>query len=408
MDIFILDVLLRPVDVVDQYISFIWTERWSTFGDFQIVTIATPDNRRRFVIDTMISIPQQSKRVMIVESVEEKDDVEKGNVLTVKGRCLNSILEKRVVTKYNATHDQLLPSWDTVDISPLQLLELYFFDICYTGNLTSGDVIPYVQSQSTPSLYPAENIPDPYPTGSGFQWSAKPKDMYSTFQDICTSYDIGFRFYKDPNASALYFESVNGCDRTTQQSTYLPVIFSADMANLVDTTNLVDNTKYYNAVWVIYFYKDSSNNDVTMSELVETADLSLSGGGFQQKVKFLSVTSIPEGTAPADIPAYLIKLGQEELARSQPVNVYDGEVTKNSTYVYEKDYNLGDLVEVRGNDGGTAYMRVVEQIFSSDSSGDSQYPSLITKSFVNPGTWGSWKYNIAWSAVPDTEFWSNQ
>jgi hypothetical protein len=88
--------------------------------------------------------------------------------------------------------------------------------------------------------------------------------------------------------------------------------------------------------------------------------------------------------------------------------VYDGEIAKNTTFVYERDYNLGDLVEVRGNDGGTAYMRVVEQIFSSDVSGDSVYPSLITKSFINPGTWASWKYNVEWSAMGSDEYWSTQ
>lgn len=405
MDIFILDVLLRPIDVVDQYISFIWTERWNTFGDFEIDVLATSNNKRRFVSDTMLSI-EQSKHVMIVESAEETDDVEKGNVLKVKGRCLNSILEKRVAARNNFDHTMLLPTWDTYGFSPPELLMLYFFTICYDGELSTGDIIQYLQPQGTTSLYPAENIPDDFP--DDFQWSAPPKDMYSTFQDLCSSYDIGFRFYKDPNASRLLFESILGCDRTTQQSLYSPVIFSYDTANLLDTTSLIDTTKYYNAVWVIYFYKDETDSDVTLSEYVTSADLDLSGGGFEQKTKFLSVTQIPQDMDPGDIPAYLIALGQAELGKSQPIHVYDGEVSKTSTYRYGIDYNLGDIVETRGNDGGTAYMRVVEQIFSSDQTGDSQYPSLITKSFINPGTWASWKYNVAWSDMGSTEYWATQ
>jgi hypothetical protein len=405
MDIYILDALLRPIDVVDEYISFLWTERWNTFGDFELDTLATANNKRRFVSDTMLSIPQ-SKRVMIVESAEEKDSIDDGNVLKVKGRCLNSILEKRMVAKYNLAHTMLLSSWDTVGFSPPELLELYFFSICYDGNLSIGDMITYLQSQATASLYPTENIPDTFP--SDFQWSVKPKDMYSIFNELCSSYDIGYRFYKDPNASRFLFEAIMGCDRTTQQSIFPPVIFSYDMANLIDTTNLTDTSKYYNAVWVIYFYKDALDNDVTLSQYVTSPDLSLSGGSFEQKVKFLSVTQIPEDMAPVDIPAYLIALGQAELGKSQPVNVYDGEIAKHTAFVYEKDYYLGDIVEVNGNDGGTAYMRVVEQIFSSDASGDVQYPSLITKSFINPGTWASWKYNVAWADMGSTEYWATQ
>lgn len=404
MDIFILDALLRPIDVVDQYISFIWTERWSTFGDFQIDTLATPNNKRRFVVDTKLSI-SQSKRVMIVESVQEKDDVANGNVLTVKGRCLNSLLDKRVAASIDSFTDLIEVSWDTVGWTPKELLELYFFSICYDGNLSPGDIIPYLQPQGTTSLYPTENISDPWP--SDFAWSTKPESLYKAFQDIISAYDVGFRFYKSPTDSKLYFESMMGCDRTTQQSLYTPVIFAYDMVNLIDTTNLVDVTNYYNAVQVVYFYNDGTS-DTTLSVLVKSSDLDFSAGGFDQRMKYLEVTQLPEGMVLADVPAYLTKLGQEELGRSQSVNVYDGEIAKDSTFLYERDYNLGDIVEVRGTDGGTAYMRVVEQIFSSDSTGESVYPSLITKSFINPGTWASWKYNVEWSAVGSTEYWSNQ
>lgn len=405
MDVFILDVLLRPIDVVDEYISFLWTERWASMGDFQIVTLATPNNKRRFVPETKLSI-SQSKRLMIIETVEEKDDVENGNILTVKGRCLNSLLEKRVAAIHNFITGLINASWDTYGWTPKELLELYFFTICYDGEISTGDIIPFVQPQGTTSLYPAENIPDPWP--DDFQWSTKPEDLYKALQDIVSAYDVGFRFYKSPTDSKLYFEAMMGSDRTTQQSLYPPVIFSYDMVNLIDTTNLVDVSKYYNAVLVVYSYKDEAGNDLTISVWVESPDLSLSERGFDQKTKFLSVTQIPEDIAPEDIPAYLTKLGQEELGRSQQINVYDGEIAKTTTFVYEKDYNLGDLVEVRGNDGGTAYMRVVEQIFSSDSSGDSIYPSLITRSFINPGTWLSWKYNLAWSAMGSDEYWATQ
>lgn len=404
MDIYILDALLRPIDVVDEYISFIWTERWDSIGDFELVALEKPSNRRRFVVDTKLII-SESKRVMIIESVENTVDVEKGSILRIKGRCLNMILEKRVLVRLDTLDPtRILPTWHTIGWDPLELLSLYFFAICYTNDISDGDNIPFLQASG--SLYPVENIvPD---WGTTFEWFTPPMDLYQALRKICTAYDIGFRLYKDPNASKLYFEGTMGCDRTSRQTDFMPVIFSADMANLIDTTELLDNSKYFNAVQVVYFYKDLSENDTTLNAFVEAPELAFSEGGFDQKTKFLSVTQIPEDMTLAEVPAYLIKLGEEELGRSKAVNVYDGEVAKNSMYVYERDYNLGDIVEVRGNDGGTAYMRVVEQIFKSDSAGDASYPSLITNSFVNPGTWASWKYDVDWSAMGSTEYWSNQ
>lgn len=406
MDIYLLDALLRPIDVVDEYISLIWSERWNTIGDFELVTLGKPSNRRRFVADTKISIPQ-SKRVMIIESVEDTVDVENGSILKIKGRCLNLMLEKRVLAEIDVFEPgRILPSFHTVGWNPIELLNLYFFDICYYNAISAGDNIPFVQT--TGSLYPIENIPFDPEWGESFEWASPPMSLYEALQKICTAYDIGFRFYKDPNASKLYFEGIMGSDRTSRQSDFMPVIFSQDMANLIDTTNLIDNSKYFNAVQVVYFYKDEFDNDTTLNAFVEASELDFSEGGFDQKTKFLSVTQIPEDMTLAEVPAYLIKLGEEELGRSRPVNVYDGEVAKNSMYVYEQDYILGDIVEVRGADGGTAYMRVVEQIFKSDSAGDAAYPSLITNSFVTPGTWASWKYDVEWSAMGSDEYWFNQ
>jgi hypothetical protein len=401
MDVFILDALLRPIDVVDEYVSLIWTERWNSMGDFELVTLATPNNRWRFVADAKLSIVE-SKRVMIVETVEETVDVERGAVLKIKGRDLNAMLEKRVAASVSPFTDLIRATWDTSGWSPKDLLVMYFFSICYNGELSPGDIIPFIQLEGT--LYPTENILD-LPT---IDYSLKPKDLYAAMREICVAYDVGFRFYKDPNSSALYFEGIMGSDRTSVQTDFPPVIFSQDMANLVDTTEFTDYTKYYNAVIVIYFHKDEFDNDITTSLIVTADELNYSEGGFDQKTKMLAVTQLPEDLAPEDIPTYLTKLGAEELTKSRPVNLYDGEIAKNSLYVYETDYFLGDIVEVRGNNGGTAFMRVVEQIFKSDSAGISAYPSLITKSFINPGTWASWKYDVEWSAMGSDEYWSNQ
>lgn len=403
MDIFILDALLRPVDVVDEYVSLIWTERWDSMGDFELVTLSTPSNSYRFVPDAKLWITQ-SKRIMIVETIEEVDDVENGATLKIKGRDLNMLLEKRVEASISPFTDLIRATHDTYGWTPPELLVLYFFTICYYGELSPGDIIPFVQE--TGSLYPIENIPDEWP--EDFEWSSKPQSLYSAMRAICTAFDIGFRFYKDPNASKLYFEAILGCDRTSEQSDFPPVVFSQDMANLIDTTEFTDYSLHYNAVQVIYFYKDEFDNDITMSEFVTAPELAYSEGGFDQKTKILSVTQIPEDMELVDVPAYLIKLGQEELGRSQPVTVFDGETAKNSMYIYEVDYNLGDIVEVRSESGGTAYMRVVEQIFKCDSAGEASYPSLITKSFINPGTWASWKYDVEWSSMGSGEFWANQ
>lgn len=404
MDIFILDDQLRHVDIIDEYVSLIWTERWDEMGDFELVTLSTASTKNRFFPDAQITIPD-SRHVMVVETVEETIDVEKGSILKIKGRDLICMAEKRLAVSKHPVSGEILPSWDHSGFTPKELILRKFSAICFDSEIDVDDNIPYLQDpELEESLYPPDTIDEPMP--GGIEWAQKPMSLYAAIKEIGDVYDLGFRLYRDPNDPKLYFNVSIGSDRTSVQTELPPIIFSQDMVNLIDTTEFIDYSKHYNVVHVIYFYKDELDVDVTTSVIVEAPEIAFSTGGFQRKVRLLSVTQIPEGIV--DIETYLIQLGNEELMKFRPTDVYDGEVAKNATYVYERDYYLGDLLEIRGTNGGVAYMRVVEQIFKSDATGDSSYPSLVTKTSITPGTWASWQYDVEWSAMGSDEYWNTQ
>jgi hypothetical protein len=413
MEIYILDALLRPIDLIDddQFISFIWAERYAEKGDFQLVTLSTQSMRYRFPTDTMIMI-DDSSRIMRVNTIEDTEDVDQGSTLTIKGFELMSVFEQRVLGFRNAStgdHPLMIAqSTSFAGITPIALMEEFVDYICYPpAVLNSGDEIPYLQPSGTPSLYPASNIPEP--GAAGIHWDQKIATLYSALKDVSNAYDLGFRLYKDPAAAKLYFEAYQGADRTSAQSVYPPVIFSSDVENLQNTKEYIDNTTHFNCVIAIYEYtEDVTNRQLTIDATVSDPDLAFTSGGFDQKTKFITISQLPDGMVLADVPAYLEQLASEELTRSRPSDIYDGEIDQDSEFLYERDYYLGDLVEIRGNNGGGAYMRVVEQIIKFDSSGKSSYPSLVSKESITPGTWKSWKYDVNWSDMGDGEYWSNQ
>ena len=414
MEIYILDSLLRPIDLIDetQYISFIWTERYAVKGDFQLVTLSSASMKNRFPTDTMIQIPD-SKRIMRVRTIEEKDDTSAGTTLTIKGDDLIGIFEQRVLAFRNASGgdhpNMIIPVTSMAGITPMALMKTFVNYICTPpAGLNPGDEVPFLQDTFTsPSLYPASNIPEPAP--GGIQWDQKVATLASALHDIADAYDLGIRLYKDPSASKLYFEPYQGADRTTAQSVYPPVVFSSDMDNLQNTTEYMDNTEHFNVVIAIYQYtEDVTNRQLTIDATVSDAELAFSSGGFDQKTKTITITQIPDGMELVDVPAYLQQLASEELTRSRPSDIYDGEVDPHTSFVYEKDYYLGDKVEVRGDNGGGAFMRVVEQIIKYDSNGKASYPSLVTKESINPGTWRSWKYDVDWVDMGSGEYWYNQ
>jgi len=417
MEILILDALLRPIDVVDEFISFIWTERYAAKGDFQIVTLSTIQNRNRFVKDTMIAIAD-SKRIMRVNTIEDVIDEEKGNTLTVKGFELVSVLEQRfIATKQvgGAYAGMLLPITYYTTKTPLELPGYMVWQICFPSSGFQIDVeddIPFLQTPEHPGtgLYPLGNIPPIQP--AVITWEQKVASLYSAVTDIAKAYDVGFRLYKNPTSSNLYFEAYLGNDRTSDQTIFPAVVFSSDMTNLQDTTEYIDNNNHFNVVVAIYEYPNPVDgglpSTLTITSTQSDPELAYSSGGFDRKVKTITVTTLPDGMLVGAIPAYLASLAKAELTLSRPTDIFDGTIDEHGEYVYERDYFLGDLVEIRGDNGGAAFMRVEEQIIKYDASGKSSYPSLVTKTSITPGTWHSWKYDIDWEDMGSGEFWNNQ
>lgn len=402
MEIYILDALLRPIDVVDTFVSLIWTERFAEMGDFELVTLSTPANRKRFVADTMLSIPD-SKRIMRVKTIEEKNNEDTGPVLTIKGKDLVQATQERLVINVDDFGEGEVHPTYHINSWPKAALEFFFFSQCLWGDDGVEEVFPFIQAQTAPSLYPADTIPDPAP--GGIIWEQKPDSLYNTIRDIADAYDLGFRLYKHPDLSALYFEAYTGSDRTSSQSTYPPVVFSNDMENLENTNEFTSYEEHFNVIRVMYIHTVADVEVVDSVRVYEPGSNFVTGGGFDRKVKGLVITSVPDDVP--DLNAYLVQLGEEELAKSRTKTVFDGEVSEDGMYLYERDYFLGDLVEVRGDNGATAVMRVVEHIIKEDETGKSSYPSLVTKEYNNPGTWLSWKYDVEWSLFGD-DYWADQ
>lgn len=98
MELYILDDQFRRVTVVDRFESLIWTERFSSEGDFELVVPATRNNRSLFQVDLALAV-NTSYRCMIVKQIEDKKDDEGQNLLTISGPSLESILIDRMVKK---------------------------------------------------------------------------------------------------------------------------------------------------------------------------------------------------------------------------------------------------------------------------------------------------------------------
>lgn len=387
MEAYVLDPLLRRIAVIDYYESLIWTERFVAYGDFQIDIESTQSTRTLFTAGTLLAM-NESYRVMVVETIEDDVDSDGRRMLSVKGRSIEALLLDRVAK--NSTEDLTTsPTWDITDV-PADVARKIFHDICVTGILDEGDIIPFVIEGT---FMPADTIAEPV---DPITVALEPTTVYDSTADICDVWGMGFRMLRNFDASELYYDIYMGSNRTSSQVLLPAVIFTPELDNLQNTKELTTIDKAKN---VAYVYSPAGFQKVYPIGVEEDI------AGFDRHVLVVNASDIT--VENPDIPAALLQKGMEELAKNRVFQAFDGEINQDSQFKYGVHYNLGDIVEMRNTDGVANNMRVTEQIFVSDAEGDRAYPTLALNTFITTGSWLSWLHNKTWSELT-TEVWEDQ
>lgn len=379
MEVYTLDSLLRRERVIDRFESLIWTERYNDVGDFELVIRSSYESRNLLKAGVRLAL-NESHRVMTIKTVENGVDAEGKAVLTVTGFSLESLLDERVA-KESLSDLTTSPKW-VIEGEPATVARKIFHDICVTGILNPKDVIPYI-TETGHSLAPEDTIPEPV---DPIKVELVPQSVFQAVRDICTVWNLGFRLLRNFDASQLFFDIYSGSDRTSGQSILDPVIFSPDLDNLQNTREL---TTIEGAKNVAYVFSPAGFLEVYPADVDPDID------GFDRQVLMVQADDITDENP--EFEAALLQRGREELAKTRVFQAFDGEINQSSQYRYQRDYYLGDIVEMRNIDGVTNKMRITEQIFVSDQEGERSYPTLALNTFVNTGSWLSWMNNLTWA-----------
>lgn len=411
MEVYTLDSLFRRTEVVDRFESCIWTERWSDIGDFELLLQSTRANRQLFKTGTRLAITE-SKRVMTVETAESSSDSEGRRVLKVKGRSLEAIMDDRVIVDTFAGFNPL-PEYVREDI-PEWIARQMFAWVMVGGNVHPNDAISQIHwdpmphpdgpqtNPQTDSLYPVDTIPE---SNFAIMWRQKPTSLYKAIKELADIYDFGFRFYRNGDTGQLFFNVYRGSDRTLQQETVTPIVFSQDLQNLMNTTEFNTTEKTKNVAFVMWEHPDTHEIVREVVYAPEVDPLTLES--FDRRVIHVTgEVDDDDKDSPTVVSETLIRQGLDELAKHQAFTGFDGEISQYAQYKYETDYFLGDMVVMQNADGLRNNMRVTEQIFVSDSEGDRTYPTLAFRTFVQPGSWEDFGYR-AWEDMT-TEYWADQ
>lgn len=374
MEVYILDELNRRVSVVDEFESMIWTERFQSPGDFELVIRSNRTTRGLFELGTRLSM-NESYYIMIVKSIDDKESSDGERLITVKGESFESLLKERVA-KRSASEEV----WELTG-QPKDVAGDLFATVCLNGALDVNDIIPGVQFGN---VLPPGDIPIPTET---ITLPVKPIELDKAIKVIMDVWNFGFRIIRDDSGTGqLFFSFYTGVNLTQEQSVNKPVVFSSELENL---DSIEEFRSEYDAKNVAYVTSPAG------FAIVYAPTVPPDTAGLERRVLHVDANDITEGTQE-QIENALNQRGREELSRHRMFHGFDGKIGQNAKYRYIRDYNLGDLVEMKNLDGDTKQMRVTEQIFVSDREGERTYPSLEQHLYVNAGSWVSWSEHYVW------------
>jgi hypothetical protein len=385
MELYTLDSLNRRNAVVDQFQSLIWTERWQTYGDFQLNVPSTYSFRSVLKPDTWLAM-SKSNYIMRIESVEDDWNDDGSRDLIIKGSSIEKLFDARA--------SDSVPHTDT----PANVARSMFHNVCVSGTWDIGDTIPGIIEGIMPGV-PASNISEGVETITVTITDIVPPTLFTSMvTNICIPYSLGFRILCNSQTGQLYFDIYAGSDRTTDQTLLPAVVFAPQLDNLQNTKELTDISTAMN---VAYVTDSSGATTIVYADGVDPTTMT----AFERRVMIVDATNLTSPTT-----AQLQQAGIEALAGARTSFLFDGEISQQSQYTYGVDYFLGDLVEEQNSDGVQTQMRVTEQIFSQDSTGEKNYPTLASYESINTGTWLGWNNNKAWFDLDSdtTDVWGNQ
>lgn len=343
MIIYVLDTNLRKVGALDEYASIIWTNRYYSAGDFELYISVTDRNLDILREGYYLVRDELETNAMIIERIQIQTDVENGNYMTVTGRCLKSLLYRRII--WNQT--SLVGSLET----------------CIARLLDENAIAPTDSSRRIPSLVNRNTLQ----TGVAISTQFTGDNLGETLDALCESYSLGWDI--ELIDGRFCFKLYKGTDRSYAQSANPYVIFSNQYENLLTTTYLLDMTEYRNVAKVAGEGEGSARRTVTVGQ----------ASGLNRYEEYVDARDISSNNGETDATTYnaqLIARGEDRLSELIYTENFEGEVEANYTYKLNKDYYLGDIVEVVNEYGIAASTRILEIIESEDSTGKYIIPTF--------------------------------
>lgn len=358
MDVQALGADFLTYDIISDYTSLIWTERYNEAGDFTM-TLPYSEKYLNFVSSwEYLQIPD-SKHLMMLE-VREVDV--SGDTPTIKfsGRSAEAILDRRIVLEHSGH----------LSGRPRGLMERAIHD-CFTNPEDPQRTVPnFVLLTPTPeSQFPAS--PTPYE----MRW----KSVYEVFTDLAKMFGFGFRITGNKVAGTIQLQAYYGVDRSGYYSGSQgnSLVLSAKNGSLDRTRHVISTADMKNLSYVGGETYESGLRRWNTGHAATGRPTGLNRREFFVDASDMSSKMDDETQlTEAEYMTSLRERGIAENAKRKRIEVMDGETGDTAPYLYGQHYNLGDIVLIESVYGYQKRVRVSEYTFSYSPTEKKSFPTL--------------------------------
>lgn len=363
----VFDTEFNQIAIIDDYTSLIWTEKYQEVGDFELELRYDKKWKDILKQDYYCRI-DPSERTMIIEKVQIEHDDDGLSVMTVSGRSVECILERRIVwkkrtfgtTTNSETHEEIKK---TVNIQ--DSIKTLFNDNIVSPENTNRKIsnFKFIASE------------DSYIKNLKFNQDYDGDSMLDVIEDLCSDKRMGYKILMDDDNN-FNFQFYKGTDRSMEQSNNEVVIFSENYDNLISSEYYSDKTEFFNTMYVTKSDSSGSgssktevNLDTSPAQGLARRETTCSESDLQSKYKTSDNNSL---SSDAKKSKGRIKLKKDYKIKE----VMEGDISYESMFVYPDDYKVGDKVQFIDIYGNNRPMTVTEMVIGRDDSGYTMIPTF--------------------------------
>lgn len=343
---------MTRIGMISDFKSLIWTERWGSVGDFEMVVIDRPEYRQ-LKPGNIFELNREGTTAMMLET-SERSITTTDRVITLKGRSIE------IVADYVFLQKTSIYKGSTESCAHKMFTSALHYD---TGNHAFGKDLDLSLFSTFLGSYGTKDI----------TFKTDDTSVLKQYHSLLSITLSGYRVQRSniPGSFNYAFDLITDRPRENDK-----VFFSASLDDFESFSILKSISTYRNVVYVRYTTIDGQERymPVYNNQYRSGTELPWEMG---RRMYILDYTDekYQEYATYADFTASLVNMASRDLSEKAFQNVFDGKLNPVSRYSFPRDYKLGDLVPVL-SDSEKYTALITEYIISATTNSIEEYPTL--------------------------------